>query len=103
MAGRRRRSVSHIVLIIPDHRHAEEEGVLARLRRGERIDHFETMRPTKDGRLVDVSITVLPIRDAAGRIVGASKVGRDITERRRQRSNGCDTENALYRSRCALM
>jgi len=57
--------------------------VLARLRRGERVDHFETVRRARDGRLVDMSITVSPIKDADGRIVGASKVGRDITERRK--------------------
>jgi PAS domain S-box-containing protein len=73
----------HITLIIPANRWPEEQEVLARLRRGERVDHFETVRITKDGRLVDVAITVSPIRDAQGRIVGASKIGRDITERRR--------------------
>src|SRR6266478_1644175 len=72
-----------ITLIIPEDRRAEEDDVLARIRRGERVDHFETMRRTKDGRLVDMSITVSPVRDAAGHIVGASKVARDITERRR--------------------
>jgi PAS domain S-box-containing protein len=72
----------HITLIVPENRRAEEEDVLARLRRGERINHFETVRRTKDGRLVDMSITVSPVKDAAGRIVGASKVARDITERR---------------------
>ena len=72
-----------IMLIVPDDHRAEEEDVLARIRRGERVDHFETVRRTKDGRLLDVSITVSPIRDAAGRLVGASKVARDITERRR--------------------
>ena len=73
----------HIMLIVPPDRRAEEEDVLARIRRGERVDHFETVRITKDGRLVDMSITVSPIKDDTGRIVGASKVGRDITERRR--------------------
>ena len=73
----------HITLIIPDDRRSEEDGVLARLRRGERIDHFETVRRRKDGSLVHVSITVSPIRDSSGRIVGASKIARDITERRR--------------------
>jgi PAS domain S-box-containing protein len=73
----------HITLIVPDDRRAEEDDVLARLRRGERIDHFETVRRTKDGRRVDMSITVSPIKDATGRIVGASKVARDITDRRR--------------------
>jgi PAS domain S-box-containing protein len=73
----------HITLIIPRERHAEEDDVLARIRRGERVDHFETVRVTKDGRRVDVSITVSPIRDGSGRIIGASKIGRDIGERRR--------------------
>jgi PAS domain S-box-containing protein len=71
----------HIFLIIPDDRRAEEEDVLARLRRGEKIDHFETVRRTKDGRRIPVSLTVSPIRDTAGRIIGASKVARDIRER----------------------
>ncbi len=73
----------HITLIVPDDRRAEEKEVLARLWRGERVDHFETVRVAKDGQLREVSITVSPVRDAAGRIVGASKIARDITERRR--------------------
>ncbi len=72
-----------IYLIIPPERHEEERQILDRLRRGERIDHFETLRVAKDGRRIDVSLTVSPVRDATGRIVGASKVGRDITERKR--------------------
>lgn len=71
----------HIFLIIPDDRRAEEEDVLARLRRGEKIDHFETVRQAKDGRRIPISLTVSPIRDAKGTIVGASKIARDITER----------------------
>ena len=72
----------HITLIVPVERHAEEAEVLARLRRGERIEHFETVRLAKDGTRIDVSLTVSPIRNAQGRIVGASKVARDITERK---------------------
>ena len=68
-----------ILRIIPPERHHEEEEIISRLRRGERIEHFETMRQAKDGRLIDISITVSPIRDAEGRIVGASKIARDIT------------------------
>src|SRR3989442_5787906 len=71
----------HIFLIIPEDRRVEEEGVLTRLRRGERIDHFETVRRTKDGRQVHISLTVSPVRDARGTLIGASKVARDITER----------------------
>jgi len=81
----------HITLIVPDERRAQEDEVLARIRRGERIHHFETVRVTRDGRLIDVSLTVSPVRDAAGRIVGASKVARDVSERRRLD----DARNAL--------
>ena len=73
----------HITLIIPEERWAEEDQVLATIRRGERLDHFETVRVTKDGQRLDVSLTVSPILDASGRVVGASKIARDITERRR--------------------
>jgi PAS domain S-box-containing protein len=69
----------HITLIIPPERHPEESGILARLRRGERVDHFHTVRRRKDGSLLDVSLTISPVRDSSGRVIGASKVARDIT------------------------
>jgi PAS domain S-box-containing protein len=69
----------HIKLIIPPDRHAEEDDILARLRRGERIDHFQTVRRRKDGTLIDVSVTISPVCDSSGRVIGASKVARDIT------------------------
>jgi PAS domain S-box-containing protein len=69
----------HITLIIPANRHAEEADILARLRRGERVDHFHTIRRRKDGTLLDVSLTISPVRDSSGRVIGASKVARDIT------------------------
>jgi PAS domain S-box-containing protein len=72
-----------ITLIIPPERQDEEHEILARLRNGERVDHFETVRVTKQGRRIDISLTISPIRDGAGRIIGASKVARDITERKR--------------------
>ncbi|HEV7301271.1 MAG TPA: ATP-binding protein [Tepidisphaeraceae bacterium] len=72
-----------ITVIIPPDRLAEEPQILRRLQAGERVDHFETIRRTKDGRLIDISVTISPIRDRAGRIVGASKVARDVTERKR--------------------
>jgi PAS domain S-box-containing protein len=68
-----------IKLIIPPDRHAEEDAILARIRRGERVEHFETVRVTRDGRHLDFSLTVSPLRDRAGHVVGASKVGRDVT------------------------
>jgi PAS domain S-box-containing protein len=72
----------HISLIIPPDRQHEETRILERLRRGERIEHFETVRRHKDGTLRDISLTISPVKDGAGKIVGASKVARDITERR---------------------
>ena len=72
-----------IRLIIPAERQAEEDEILARLRRGERVDHFQTVRRTKDGRLIDVSLTVSPVRDASGRVIGASKIARDVTDQKR--------------------
>jgi PAS domain S-box-containing protein len=72
-----------VAILIPSDRPNEEADVLQRIRRGERIDHFETVRRRKDGSLVEISLTVSPIRDTIGRVVGASKIARDITERRR--------------------
>jgi PAS domain S-box-containing protein len=72
----------HITLIIPADRREEETAILARLRKGERVDHFETIRMRKNGSLVNISLTVSPIKDDRGRVIGASKVARDITERK---------------------
>jgi PAS domain S-box-containing protein len=71
-----------VLRLIPPNRHPEELEILARIRRGERFDHFETIRLAKDGRELSLSITVSPIKDSAGHVVGASKVARDITERK---------------------
>lgn len=71
-----------IMRLIPDDRRDEEKQILGRIRRGESVRHFETMRKTKDGRLINVSVTASPIKDATGRIIGASKVARDISERK---------------------
>lgn len=72
-----------ITIIIPVDRHHEEATILGRLRRGERIDHYETIRQRKDGSFVEVSLTVSPIWNSKGKIIGASKIARDITERKR--------------------
>ena len=73
-----------IELIIPPDRLEEEREHPARVcARGERIEHFETVRRAKDGRLLDISLTISPMRDASGRIIGASKIARDITDRKR--------------------
>ncbi|HVS75954.1 MAG TPA: PAS domain S-box protein [Steroidobacteraceae bacterium] len=73
-----------ITTVIPPELHAEEVEILARLRRGERIDHYETVRVAKSGRRIEISLTISPIRGADGAIIGASKIARDITERKRQ-------------------
>jgi PAS domain S-box-containing protein len=80
-----------ITLIIPSNRIEEEMGILARLRKGERIDHFQTVRRRKDGALIDISLTVSPIRSASGVIIGASKCAREITAQKR-------AEAALHRA-----
>ena len=72
-----------ITILIPPERYDEETMVIERIRRGERIDHYETVRRRKDGTSVDISLTVSPVRDTVGRIVGASKIARDITDRKR--------------------
>jgi PAS domain S-box-containing protein len=73
----------HISLIVPAERREEEENILKRLRQGERIDHFETIRVRKDGIIVDISLAVSPINDATGQVIGVSKVARDIGDRKR--------------------
>lgn len=70
-------------LLIPADRQYEEPDILAKLRRGERVDHFETVRRRKDGSLLDISLTISPVKDRNGRIIGASKIARDITSRKR--------------------
>jgi PAS domain S-box-containing protein len=72
-----------IRMIIPPERQAEEDYVLSQIRRGELVDHFETVRVSKDGRRLDISLTISPVRDSRGVIVGASKIARDITDRKR--------------------
>jgi two-component system CheB/CheR fusion protein len=72
-----------VLLLIPEGRHDEEPAILERLRRGERIDHYETVRRRKDGALLDISLSVSPIVDGGGRVVGASKIARDITAQKR--------------------
>ena len=84
-----------ITLIIPTDRHDEEREILRRLRAGERLEHFETLRVTRDGRFLDVSITVSPVRDSGGAIVGASKILRDISETRRMHRALRESERRL--------
>src|ERR1700722_13480645 len=81
----------HISLIIPANRRTEEAIILQRLSRGERIDHFDTVRVRKDGTALDISLTISPVTDSTGKIIGASKIARDITQRKR-------IERELYES-----
>jgi PAS domain S-box-containing protein len=82
-----------ITLLLPSDRQEEEALILGRIRRGERVDHFDTVRRRKDGSLVEISLTVSPVRTVGGGIIGASKIARDITERRRAQ----DQQNLLIR------
>src|SRR5205814_8908544 len=68
-----------VTKLIPDDRLGEEPEILSRLRRGERVDHFETERMTKSGKRLDISLTISPIKNSQGKIVGASKIARNIT------------------------
>ncbi|HEV2331339.1 MAG TPA: response regulator [Verrucomicrobiae bacterium] len=72
-----------ITVLIPVERHPEELDFLGRVRKGEQVKHFETVRRRKDGKLIDVSLTISPVKDASGKVVGASKIARDISERKR--------------------
>ena len=71
-----------IAVLVPEERKAEEPAILEKIRRGESVDHHETVRRRKEGRLINVSLTISPIRDAEGNVVGASKLARDITQRK---------------------
>src|SRR6202161_554499 len=84
-----------ITIIIPRELHDEERRILGQVRRGERIDHFDTIRVTKDGRRIPISLTVSPVRDSRGTIIGASKVARDISERKRAEEMMRQSEEAL--------
>ena len=76
----------HISLVIPPERLAEEDQIIANLRAGKRLEHYETERMRSDGQHIEVSLTISPIKDDAGNVIGASKIARDITERRRVES-----------------
>jgi PAS domain S-box-containing protein len=84
-----------IAILIPDDRRDEEPDILRRVRNGERIEHYETVRRRKDGRYIDVSLTVSPMRDETGRIIGASKIARDITDRKLADAKLAESERRL--------
>src|SRR5215831_8669688 len=84
-----------ITIIVPPELHSEELQILGKLRRGERIDHFDTVRVTKDGRRISIPLTVSPIRAADGTVIAASKVARDISERKLAEQRLQQSEEAL--------
>ena len=91
-----------LLRLIPPDRLDEEPTILARLRRGERVEHFETVRRHKDGSLVEVSVSISPIRDASGRIVGASKIARDVGGRKRAQA-AVDQANERLREHAMVL
>jgi PAS domain S-box-containing protein len=92
-----------VLMLIPPEHHNEEPEIINRIKKGEKIDHYETVRLTKDGRYIDISLTVSPIREESGKIIGASKVARDITawkqaeKRMREQTETLETINRLGR------
>ena len=93
----------HITLIVPKDRWGEEAEIIERLKRGQRIDHFETLRRRKDGSLIALSLTISPVKDSSGRIIGASKVARDITNQQRIESALAERARLLDLSNDAIL
>lgn len=97
-----------ISIIFPPERKDELTGIIARLKQGERVDHYDTVRVRKDGKKIDVSVTVSPVRDATGAIAGASTIARDITEQKRaeetlRRATESELEKGKSRTRQDLV
>jgi PAS domain S-box-containing protein len=90
-----------ILRLIPDHLHGEEREFLRRIRAGNRIEHFETTRLTKDGRAFEVSLTISPLKDSSGKIIGASKILRDISDRKRMETSLLQAEKIAATGRMA--
>jgi PAS domain S-box-containing protein len=90
-----------ILRLIPEELHADEEMILSSIRAGRRMQHFETVRKAKDGRLIDVSISISPLRDASGKVIGASKILRDISDRRRMEQSLLQAEKIAATGRMA--
>ena len=86
-----------VYIIIPQERRGEMTQILARIKQGERVEHFETVRVSKDGQHIEVSLSVSPVKDFSGRIIGASKIARNITERKRN-EEAVRASEARYRT-----
>ena len=91
-----------INMIVPPELHAEEECILARIRRGERVDHYETIRLTKSGKKIDISLRVSPLQDDRGQVIGATKIARDITAQKRMEEALRSAEKLAVAGRMAL-
>ena len=90
-----------ILKLIPEHLHSDEKTIIESIRAGRRVEHFETVRLAKDGRLIDVSLTVSPIKDEEGRVIGASKILRDVSSRRRMEQSLLQAEKIAATGRMA--
>ena len=90
-----------ILKLIPEHLHSDETTIIESIRAGRRIEHFETVRLAKDGRLIDASLTVSPIKDEEGRVIGASKILRDVSSRRRMEQSLLQAEKIAATGRMA--
>jgi len=90
-----------ILKLIPEHLHSDEKTILESVRAGRRVEHFETVRLTKGGQLVDVSLTVSPVRDEHGKVIGASKILRDISGRKRLEKSLLQAEKIAATGRMA--
>ncbi|MGA7615153.1 MAG: PAS domain S-box protein [Thermoanaerobaculia bacterium] len=91
-----------ILILFPSDRHGEEQNILSRIARGEHVVHYETVRLRKNGEPIDVSVTISPIHDETGRVVGASKIARDITDRKRLEAEAWRRTEELARSNAEL-
>jgi len=90
-----------ILKLIPEHLHSDENNIIDNIKAGKRVEHFDTARLTKDGRLIDVSVTISPIRDAGGQIIGASKILRDVSGRKRMEQSLLQAEKIAATGRMA--
>ena len=90
-----------ILKLIPEHLHSDEKTIIESIRAGQRIEHFETVRLAKDGSLIDVSLTVSPIKDEEGRVIGASKILRDVSSRKRMEQSLLQAEKLAATGRMA--
>jgi signal transduction histidine kinase len=90
-----------ILKLIPEHLHSDEKTIIENIRAGRRVEHFETVRVTRGGKLIDVSLTVSPVKDANGQVIGASKILRDVSDRKRLEQSLLQAEKIAATGRMA--